>query len=204
MVCTIAILFPPCDSLLRTSQHFIRYCCWGIGSAGAAGGERLAQHLLCPPRVCLPHCRPRVPAAMGLPWGLGRAGAGSRSLSHHPRQQQGSRGMPGAAPAPGLGCLPGDRAGLRRGPAAGPGSMEPMARQGRAVGSWDWAGCGMAGAGPAGPGLWTGQGTPQVVRTSKAPDCSPVAVAVLFHPAGLHAVPVFLLQDCDSAPSLQK
>lgn len=135
MVCTIAILFPPCDSLSRTGQHFIRYCFWGISSAGAAGGERLPQHLLRPPCVCLPHCGPRVPAAMGRPWGLVRAGPGSRGLSHHPRQQQGSWWTPGAAPAPGLGFLPEDTAGLRHGPAAGPGSMGPMARQGRAVGS---------------------------------------------------------------------
>ena len=136
MVCNMVILFPPCDNLSCTGQYFIFYCCSGIDSAGVAGGECLAQHCLHPPCVCVPHCGAGDslgPSTHGAPLGSIRAGPGSPGLSHRPRQQQGSWGALGAAPAPGIGHLPGDRVGLGCGPAGRPGLMGPMARQGRAV-----------------------------------------------------------------------
>lgn len=52
--------------------------------------------------------------AVGTPWGI-RVGSGNQCPSHHPREEQGSQGAPGAAPALGNGQLPGDGDGLRPG-----------------------------------------------------------------------------------------
>jgi len=63
-----------------------------------------------------------------------RAGPGSQGPSHRPSQEEGSQG--GTRTAPAIGHLPGDRDRQGHGPLGRPGSMGPMAGQGRAVGSW--------------------------------------------------------------------
>ena len=105
-------------------------------------------------------------STVGDPHGGGSmAGPASLSPSHPParssRGHRDSRSPMHQAPHWGWGWA---EAGPGHGPVVGPGSAGPIARQGRAVGSWRPAllwGLMVPGELTWGPGLWAGRGSPR-------------------------------------------